>query len=645
MAAVRPPLPSYDHLSDRAAVNEETLYLLMSLAMLGVGPLMYRLLEERARARSFLNGFILISVGGLVAFFVLPQVAGVVGGWALVAAIAGLAGPIALERFAGVASRKTHLVTLGLALLGLTLHTAMDGMVLGGNHVSMHGAGLALAVALHRLPVGLTVWALVKPRFGVLGAVTVLAIIAAGTLGGYFAADAHLDVLHGAGFGLFQAFVAGSLLHVILHHPAAGHANEGRWKLGEALGGVAGAALVFALSETHQHAGAEPGGGLADVGTELLALSLESAPALLLGFTLAGVFAVFMPRASIDWIGRGNRVEQATRGMVFGLPIPICSCGVVPLYQSLVQRGVPAPAAMAFLIATPELEIGAIILTVPLLGGELTVARVAAAAFVALAVGALVGGTVARAAETTETEAPEDSQERTLGEKLREMVRFGFAEVVDDTAPWIVAGLVIAAVLSSGGIPDWTHQLPMGLDVVLFAILGMPFYVCASGATPLAAALVFAGVSPGAGIAFLISGPATNVTTFGVLSQLHGKRTAATFAVAVIMLSIAVGYAINLVWGASGLAGQAGGLDPHGSWIQWVSLAGIALLFLVSLVRLGPTEWLNTVLSFGMSVDDDCCDDDCGSGGHDHAHRHDHAHDHDAAESNESSCCSSSGCH
>ncbi|MGM0559054.1 MAG: permease, partial [Myxococcota bacterium] len=232
-------------------------------------------------------------------------------------------------------------------------------------------------------------------------------------------------------------------------------------------------------------------------------------------------------------------------------------------------------------------------------------------------------------------------EDRTLAEKLREMIRFGFAEVVDDTAPWIVAGLVLAAVLSSGGIPDWTHQLPLGLDVVFFAILGMPFYVCASGATPLAAALVFAGVSPGAGIAFLISGPATNVTTFGVLSQLHGKRAAATFAVAVIAFSIGVGYAINLVWDASGLAGQASGLDPHGSWIQWASLAGIGLIFLASLVRVGPTVWLNTVLSFGMSSEDDCCEDSCGGDGHDHDHDHGHA----APSPDDSSCCSSDSCH
>lgn len=616
-------------------MTHQTIYLLLSFAMLGVGPLLYRVLETRERARSFLNGFVLISVTGLVAFFVLPEVAAHVGGWAIVAALGGLLSPILLERLAGVGSRKTHALTLGLALFGLVLHTALDGMVLAGDHASMHGAGLALAVALHRLPVGLTVWALVKPRFGLVAALSVLGMVGVGTLGGFFAAGTHTPFLEGAGVGLFQAFVAGSLLHVILHHPAAGHTDEGRWQIGEALGGFVGAGLVLALGMTHTHAGVSLEETFGAPARELLALSLESAPALLLGFTLAGVFAVFMPRASVDWIGRGGRVEQASRGMVFGLPIPICSCGVVPVYQSLVQRGVPAPAAMAFLIATPELEIGAIILTIPLLGAELTAARIVAAAAVALLVGVIVGSRVKPIKMgAIEDEAPESP--KSFVEKLRDMARFGFAEVVDDTAPWILAGLVIAAVLVAGGIPTWTHELPMGLDVALFAVLGVPFYVCASGATPLAAALVFAGVSPGAAIAFLISGPATNVTTFGILSQLHGKRIAAIFAGVVIGLSIAVGYAINAIWSSGAIAGT-GGLDAHGSWIQWASLSLLGLIFLGSLLRMGPTAWLNTVLSFGTGVDD-CEDDSCASDddGHDH-----HGHEHPETDS----CCSSGHCH
>jgi hypothetical protein len=611
----------------------ELLFLASSLAMLVVGPIAYQFSSGHRGVRAGLDSFILISVGAIVLGVVLPELVAVAGGLALVVALAGLFGPVAIERLAGVASKRTHQVALALGLVALIVHTALDGMVLAHGAHDKHGGELALAVALHRLPVGMTVWALVRPQFGSRNAVAVLGLVAVGTLAGFGLADGPLEMTQGVWFALFQAFVAGSLLHVLVHHDGGSEGSVTTWKFPELLGGVAGAGLVLGLGQIHDHAGHAHHEFMRAVGHSLAELALQSAPALVIGYLLAGLAAGFLPQASLAWTRRGSRWGQSARGMLFGLPIPICSCGIVPLYQSLVRRGVPVPAAMAFLVATPELEIGAVMLSFPLLGAELTIARLIAAMVVALLVGAVIGGITPAQHEGPDDLESSDESERTRAEKTKRALHFGLREVVDDTAPWIVLGLVIAAAVTATAPPDWLAQLPAGLDVVVFAALGLPMYVCASGATPLAAALIFAGASPGAAIAFLLSGPATNVTTLGVLSKLHDKRIAAIFGAGVIALAIGAGYAINLALPASvpTPSTHAGEL-AHDAWWNWAGLGVAIVLFGVSLLRRGPRDWLQTVLQFGSHHHhhhghDQHHHDHCH--GHDHDHDHDHEHDHE----------------
>ena len=123
-----------------------------------------------------------------------------------------------------------------------------------------------------------------------------------------------------------------------------------------------GVLVVFAVPHDEHHA------GTLGYAQRFLHLMLETSPALLIGYALAGALKVALPRASLGWVSRGGSLSQAVRGMAFGIPIPICSCGVVPVYQGLVKRGVPAAAGMAFLVATPELGIESLLLSIPLLG-------------------------------------------------------------------------------------------------------------------------------------------------------------------------------------------------------------------------------------------------------------------------------------
>ena len=275
---------------------------------------------------------------------------------------------------------------------------------------------------------------------------------------------------------------------------------------------------------------------------------------------------------------------------------------------------------MAFMVATPELGIDALLLSIPLLGPKLAISRIIGAFVVAIVVGIIVGSMV-------KDREPEEAEVKERKENwIKVAFQKGFVEIVDETAPWIVFGIAIAAFFGPGLSLDFIRNLPPHADVLIFSLVGIPIYVCASGSTPLAAALIFAGASPGAATAFLLAGPATNVTTFGILSQMHSKKISFIFGAAVVVLAILVGIAVNLFIGdiGTGMMSQ-GHHETDISWWQWMSVVGLGLLFLASVIRLGPRAFIAN-LSPG--------------GGHNHSHSHGHSHDHD----HEPRCCSHDHC-
>jgi hypothetical protein len=211
--------------------------------------------------------------------------------------------------------------------------------------------------------------------------------------------------------------------------------------------------------------------------------------------------------------------------------------------------------------------------------------------------------------------------------RLREALRFGFGPAVDGTASWILMGLLLSAVLMPYVDREWLAALPAGLDVPIAALLGLPLYVCATGSTPLAAMLMVQGLSPGAVLALMLTGPATNVTTFGVLARLHGGRVAALFAAAMWAGAVVLGWLVNWLLPPPRLPVLAAA-HVHGSPLAWGALAALAAVFAVSLLRQGVRPFLERLFESPANVAHGagCGPDD----GHDHHHHH-HHHHHDHA--------------
>jgi uncharacterized membrane protein YraQ (UPF0718 family) len=353
---------------------------------------------------------------------------------------------------------------------------------------------------------------------------------------------------------------------------------------------------------------------------------------------------------------RGGTTVQALRGVGFGLPLPLCSCGVVPVYRSLVDKKVPATAALAFLVATPEIGLDAVLLSFPLLGLEMTLLRVGVSFVLALAVGVVVGGWIERRAaamQDSSVPAPElepaRGQPLPLRSKLVAAVRTGYGEILDSTGPWILVGLMLAAFLQPWIDTEALTRLDPALQVAAFGLVGLPVYVCATGATPLIAVLIAKGLSPGAALAFLLTGPATNATTFGVLEQLHGRKVAFMFTGTVIAVVLGLGWGVNALWPTAGVG--AGQLHEHHetSVLSLGSAVVLGGLFVVSLLRQGPRGFLGRLWELGghsHPAGHDDHDHDGHAHAHDgHAHAHDeHAHDHHDHPAHEEKPPSCGGC-
>jgi len=620
-----------------------SLLVLLALAALLVGPGLAWVWARGKAWRSLVDGLSLALVGGICLLLLLPHAIETAGVGAIVAAGVGMLTPAWTHRLSGRWERT--FAWAGLALLAV--HAAIDGAALAWFDGDT-GAVMGAAVVAHRLPMGLAVYSEAQRTSGrVWGGFAAVLVLMVATVVGFAAgrplAEAGGPVLH----GIFEAFVAGVLLHIVFDHAPVfpspgeaaaiphkhhhgrdhdhdhghshghshshghghghghghaapppppkpvhghshGHAHHSAREVAAAAGGsgwsavgvLSGAVVVGLLTRTdthHDH-------GVSVIDT-LWMLTLESAPALLLGYLLAGLAVAFIPAAGAGWLHGRTSAGSALRGVLFGLPLPVCSCGVLPLYDTLVRRGAPIAAAMAFLVATPELGLDAVLLSVPLLGLPLTVARVVAAFLVAFLVAVLVGRHLpaheCTPDATTQAPAP-------LGQRLQDGLSYGFKELVDHTMPWVGLGLVAAAlaapVLSSG----WLVKLPAVLQVPLFAIVGIPVYVCATGATPLAAVMVQQGVSAGAALALLIAGPATNITTFGVLTVLHGRKVALRFGLAVVGLAIVAGLTVDAIGVAVPLPTETEHDHDHGAHLyQLVAVGLLGLVVAGSLFRQG----------------------------------------------------------
>ncbi len=268
---------------------------------------------------------------------------------------------------------------------------------------------------------------------------------------------------------------------------------------------------------------------------------------------------------------------------------------------SLKKQGANNGATAAFLISTPESGVDSIALTYALLDPIMTVARPAAAFATAAAAG--ITDNLFNPNENLQETVPDlscpvdgccDGEDcppeqhaahHTLFEKVTSGLSYAFRELWHDIAVWLLFGLLLAGIITALLPPElMSRHLGGGLSAMLLMLAaGIPLYICASASTPIAAALIMQGVSPGTALVFLLAGPATNITSLTVLFGVLGKRTTAIYLATIAVFTVLAGLAVDQVYSSLGLsakamAGQAAELIP-----EWLQICGALLLLILSI--------------------------------------------------------------
>ncbi len=289
----------------------------------------------------------------------------------------------------------------------------------------------------------------------------------------------------------------------------------------------------------------------------------EMAPYLLFGFFVAGLLSVFV---SPEWVeqhlGRKG-FAQVAKASLFGVPLPLCSCGVLPVAASLRRHGAGKGATTAFLLSTPQTGVDSIAVTWALLGPVVAVIR-PLAAFIT----GITGGMVVQAVEpdgdpqTLPEQDGECADECCSSEReehaLLKALRYGFVTLPRDIGRALFIGLILSGIIAAFLNPDHVRVVFGGgvLPYLVAMAVGIPLYVCATASTPIAASLIGAGLSPGAALVFLISGPATNVASVTTLLKILGRRVVAVYLATVVVGSLATGLVVDFFFGRWVLTGM-----------------------------------------------------------------------------------------
>lgn len=274
----------------------------------------------------------------------------------------------------------------------------------------------------------------------------------------------------------------------------------------------------------------------------------EMSPYLLLGFLIAGIMHAFVPRTLYSRYLAGNGFRTAALAALLGVPLPLCSCGVIPTAMSMRREGASKAAAVSFLISTPQTGVDSIAATASLLGVPFAVLR-PVAAFVT----ALFGGTLAGALSSGDAPAEcaaavaDDARGATFIDKCRSALRYGYVDMMQDIGRWLVLGLLIAGLITIFMPDDFFARFggyPLA-NMALVLLLSIPMYLCATGSVPVAAALMLKGLSPGAALVLLMAGPATNMAAILVIGKVLGRRTLAVYLLSIVAGAVAFGLAVD----------------------------------------------------------------------------------------------------
>jgi len=332
--------------------------------------------------------------------------------------------------------------------------------------------------------------------------------------------------------------------------------------------------------------------------TGIIDTFISMAPYMLIGLFLAGILHVFVNKDIVlKHLGRNNAMS-VVKAAVFGIPLPLCSCGVLPLAMSLRKGKASDGATISFLISTPQTGADNIIATWGMLGPVFAVFRPIAALVMGIT-GGLITNLFAKkqvaSASATEKKFECDicyetsPHSHTLLHKIKRIFTYAYVDFFDDISVHLAIGMVISGVIAFA-IPDNFFGKYVGnefLSMLIVVIVGIPLYSCVTASIPIAVALMLKGLSPGAAFVFLTVAPGTNVAFMTVIAKVMGKKILAVYIGVLAVLSMVMGYILNAIFAITGKQSLDAMLAKHfcthtAAWeiaLSWLFLAVIVLSF------------------------------------------------------------------
>jgi uncharacterized protein len=342
---------------------------------------------------------------------------------------------------------------------------------------------------------------------------------------------------------------------------------------------------------------------------------LITAPFFLMGLLLSGLLFGLVSLDKMRHFIGGEKISGVIKASLIGIPLPLCSCSVIPAALTLKKARAGNGATSSFLIATPETGADSVLMSYAMMDFPMTVIR-PLAAFISAVVAGLGQIFFNPDPEARAMAAAESKPVEFQRKSIKEMLRFSFVDLLDDMALWLAVGILVGAGIQIF-VPD---EFLLGREGffsrIIILALCLPIYVCASATTPLVASLIMKGMSPGVGLLILLAGPAVNLSNILVLQKHLGKKAVTINIVAISLVALVLSYVVDFLYATFNwpilfnIVTHTHGPGDEAAWWEVVSAIIMAILLFYSIAK--TQVWSRLT-----------------SGGHHHHHDHDH----------EGSCC------
>jgi len=330
---------------------------------------------------------------------------------------------------------------------------------------------------------------------------------------------------------------------------------------------------------------------------------LQMSPYLLLGFLFAGILNVVISKRRVSkYLGKRG-LWSSVKASILGVPLPLCSCGVIPTGISFHKNGASKGATNSFLISTPQTGLDSILMTFSMMNIYWAVFR-PIVAFITGVIGGFATDKLIVEDPITSTTSETEEDSGSKKPLLLRIFNYAFIDFLGDISRQLLLGILIAVIITLF-VPTslfTEHLTSPFLNMLIILVASIPLYVCATGSVPIGAALLIAGVSPGAVLVFLMAGPATNAATLTVLWKSIGKKSTLIYLSSIVIGALAFGLLIDYVFEAQLFTqGITAGSHMHGGGTEWLAIICaiilIGLIGFVELKKLIPNTYKQTQMN------------------------------------------------